>query len=73
MLPLRDLKALWASKLNQARVDGQPHKSFRPAVPPSAIRARNEVTKRQHLHFAIGFNGHASPLAKRGPTLRQFV
>jgi hypothetical protein len=69
----RDLKALWPSKLNQVRVDGQPHKSFRPAVPPSAISASNEVTKRQYLLFAIVFHGHGFPLAKRGPTLRQFM
>ena len=73
MLPLCDLKALWPSKLNQVRVDGQPHESFRPAAPQSAIRAGNEVTKRQYPLPAIGSHGHASALAKRGPMLRQFV
>ena len=47
MLFLRDHKALSPSKHNQVCVDGQPHKSFRPAPAPSPISGSNEVTKRQ--------------------------
>src|ERR1039458_7731022 len=70
---LSDLMALSPSELNQARVDGQPHKPFRPTPAPGAIGGSNEVTKRQRPLSVIGFHGHCPRLARRGPTPSRFA
>ena len=43
-------------KLNQARIDNQPHNSSSLASSPGAISRRDELTKRQYLLLAIGFH-----------------
>ena len=73
MLLLRDLKALRPSKLNQACVNGQPHKLFRPARAPSPTSGSNEVTKSQCPLFAIASRFHGLLLAKGGPRPRRFM
>jgi hypothetical protein len=47
---------LWASKFNQARVDGEPHNSSGPAFTPSVVRHGDELTKRQKVFPAIGLH-----------------
>jgi len=39
-------KALLSAKLNQARLDGEAHDSFGPALAPGVVRRRDELTER---------------------------
>jgi hypothetical protein len=53
-IPLGKLVALWPSKLNQTRVDGEPHNSSGPVFAPSVMHSGDEPTKRQGFLPAIG-------------------
>jgi len=51
------LGALWVSKLDQMRVDGEPHNPSGPSFTPGSVRGGDETTQRQGLFPAIGFHG----------------
>jgi len=59
-LLLRNHNASWSSKLDQARIDREPHNSCSLAFAPSSINGRDKFTKRQRLLLAVV--SHASPL-----------
>ena len=60
MLPLRNHNAFWSSKLDQARIDREPHYSCCLAFAPGGINGRDEFTKCHGLLLVIVL--HAFPL-----------
>ena len=60
MLPLRNHNAFWSSKLDQARIDREPHNSCCLAFAPGGINGRDKFTKCHCLLLVIVL--HAFPL-----------
>ena len=53
----RNYKAIVASKLNQARLDGEPHNPSGLVFAVGVVNARDELTKRQGLLLVIDLHG----------------
>jgi hypothetical protein len=49
--------ALFSAKLNQVRLDGEPHNSFGFLSAASVVNGHDELTQRQDFLPAIGFHG----------------
>ena len=49
----RNHKALWSAKLNQVRLDGEPHNPSGLVFAVGVVNARDELTKRQRLLLVI--------------------
>jgi hypothetical protein len=45
-----------SSKLNQARIDGEPYNSTGLSFTPNVVHGHDELTKRPYLLLLIGFN-----------------
>ena len=55
--PLRNHKALLSSKLNQVRLDGEPHNPSGLVFAMGVVNTRDELTKRQRLLLMIDLHG----------------
>jgi hypothetical protein len=55
--PSKNRKALLSTKLNEARLDGEPHNPPGLLSAAGVVNARNELPKRQGFLPAIGFHG----------------
>jgi hypothetical protein len=49
-------KVIASSKLNQVRINGEPHNPFGLVFAAGVVNARDELTKRQCLLLLIGFH-----------------
>lgn len=56
-IPLRNHKALLAAKLNQVRLDDEPHHPSGLVFTVGVVNARDELTKRQRLLLVIDLHG----------------
>ena len=54
--PLGKLEPFWSSKLDEVRVDGEPHHAFGPAFTPRFVRRSDEPTQGQGFLSAIGLH-----------------
>ncbi len=53
----RNNKAIVSSKLNQVRIDGEPHNPFGLLFAVGGVNGRDEITKRQRLLLVIDLHG----------------
>jgi hypothetical protein len=53
----RNNKTIVSSKLNQVRIDGEPHNPFGLLFAVGGVNGRDEITKRQRLLLVIDLHG----------------
>jgi|SRR5208282_424075 len=68
-IPSRKHKTLWPPKLDQVRVEGEPHKSTGPAFTPGIVRGGDELAKRQGFLPAIRFHNLKYRLGDRAAAM----